>query len=80
MKLPICVTCGREMRIDRVGVNVEYLNLNGSGEKISADTAKCEGCGVQVVCRFADKPFVYGFQPNYNESRTDVLVREVAYL
>jgi hypothetical protein len=80
MKLPVCIACGREMKIDRVGVNVEYLNLNGTGEKISADTAKCEGCGVEIVCRFAERPFALHFTPNYDKVRADVVVHEAAYL
>lgn len=66
------------MKLKEVGVNVEYQNLNGSGEKISGDQFICPNCGANVVARFADRPFAFHFQPDYKRGKADVIVKERA--
>lgn len=59
MPKPVCVKCSVEMRIERVGVVVQFNALSSSRPDKAymsrrADTAKCPECGVEVVCRYAE--------------------------
>lgn len=76
MRNPVCVKCQRVMEKSRIGVVVEYQNLNSSGEKISADLAKCGSCGFEVVAGFAERPFAFHFQSDYRRNQADVFARE----
>lgn len=76
MRNPVCVKCQREMHRSRIGVVVEYRNLNGSGEQISADMAKCGSCGFEVVAGFAERPFALHFESDYQPGEADVFVFE----
>lgn len=77
MPRPVCVPCGREMMWERVGVVVQLdaKASRGPYQQWRGDTAKCPGCGAEVVARFAERPTWEHFHDDPPEM-PDVVVPE----
>jgi hypothetical protein len=68
MPRPVCIPCKREMKSLKVG-EVVLLNAGRmtmrTGYKVEqvpyqayhGDSFECEGCGAQIVTRYAEQPF-----------------------
>lgn len=67
---PICVACQIEMRWTENGVYVlEMAQSVGGVYKIwMADLCQCPLCSVQVIARFADRPYAEHWQENFASS------------
>lgn len=58
MPRPVCVACKREMTLVRaVPVQFNALAVAGAYEQWMGDLARCEGCGAEVVARWAEQPY-----------------------
>ena len=57
MPRPICVACNREMRmVQAVTAQLNAIATKGPYQQWQGDLAHCDGCGVEVVVRFALQP------------------------
>lgn len=70
----LCVPCGREMTINRNGILVEMLTVNGPYYLVYADAYKCIVCGHAVLLP-SQNPLAFSHEPDYAAVKADVRIK-----
>jgi hypothetical protein len=64
--VPVCVTCCRDMMVEKNGVPFVEKGLNNRPYKLwEADKWRCQGCGAQVLVGFGTHPVAVQHEPDF---------------
>jgi len=64
---PICVKCGRHMRVKENGVLAEEMSGSKSYQVWHSDMWECPVCGHQVLTGYGQEPIMEHFQKGYKD-------------
>ena len=74
MPKPVCISCGREFRVKKIGVRAqENIGANGEPYKIwSADIWECPKCLYQIISGYGSKPMSNVFDKDFKQIQETV--------
>ncbi len=62
----VCVGCGREMKTEKQGMVAQALATFGPYYKIEVDKLRCELCGYEILCGWAQEPLTHHFYDGFD--------------